>query len=194
MSQMHIVLNDLHEQQESLSHLVRSVLDDNFASDNPEVPHHLAALGQHTVLLPHPVNKDTRLEVVCHVVTNSVVFVSYIEHVLTSEVEGLACNQVMQGVIVECGDVSGLPYFVLEALLEFVFEDEAMGAVEEAFYFLLFSTRDKLQIKPIQMRRYDRGEIVVLLPSNVEVSPKILLDEVLLSLIDVDNLLEVTQL
>jgi hypothetical protein len=73
---------------------------------------------------------------------HSMVFVSYIHYELTSEVEGLACNQVMQGVIVERGDVSGLPYFVFEAFLEFVFEDEAMGAIEEAFYFLLFSTRD----------------------------------------------------
>ncbi len=44
------------------------------------------------------------------------------------------------------------------------------------------------------MRRNDRGEIVVLVPGNIEVSPEILLDEVFLSLIDVDNLLEVTQL
>ena len=44
------------------------------------------------------------------------------------------------------------------------------------------------------MRRNDRGEIVVLVPGNIEVSPEILLDEVFLSLIDVDNLLEVAQL
>lgn len=52
LSQRHVVLQDLQQQEQSLGHLVGLSIDDNIIPDDPEIAHQLTRLLQETLLPP----------------------------------------------------------------------------------------------------------------------------------------------
>ena len=65
----------------------------------------------------------------------------------TSKIEGLSCDEVVQGVVVEGRYVCGLPYLILEAFPELVLYNVVMSMVEKVPHFLLFETGHNFKIK-----------------------------------------------
>jgi hypothetical protein len=65
----------------------------------------------------------------------------------TSEIEGLSCYEVVQGVVVKSRYVCGLPYLILEAFPELVLDNVVMSMVEKIPDLLLFEASHNFKIK-----------------------------------------------
>jgi hypothetical protein len=63
---------------------------------------------------------------------------------VTSKVERLSGDEIVQRIVVEGGYVGGLPDLVLKTFLELVFENVAVSTVQEFLYFLLLIASDQL--------------------------------------------------
>ena len=170
LGQMHVVLHDLQQQQQRLSHLVATSLHNYLAPDYAEVTH--LPLLPH-MALSHPIHEHARFELrdaMPHVVDAG-----------ATQVERLPCDEEVQGVVVEGGDVRRLPSLVLEALPQLVLQNVAMRAVQEALHLLPLCTPHGPHIHAPHCPY-----------SSLQHSPQLLLNELLLVLIYGNDLSEIS--
>lgn len=113
---------------------------------------------------------------------------------VSSEVQGLSCNEVVQRIVVESRDVGWFPYFVLETFPKLVLNNVVVVAIEENSYFLLFESRHNLKVKFIEQsynRIVKKGLFGVYLFDKFA---KMFVDEILFSLKHINQLFEVLKL
>lgn len=58
LSQVHIVLNDFQDEEQSSGDFVGDILNDDLIANDPKIAHE-SAFPQHTRFLPHTINEDT---------------------------------------------------------------------------------------------------------------------------------------
>ena len=113
---------------------------------------------------------------------------------VASKVEGLPGDEVVEGVVVESGDVGGLPYLFEEGLTHLVFENVAVGAVEETQDLLLLGSGDTLELDSAESVLNGLVQKVPLLHFHLQHPDQVLRYEVFLSFVHVGQLFKVSQI
>ena len=112
---------------------------------------------------------------------------------ISAQIEGLAGDEVVQGVVVEGGDVGGFPDLVLKTLAELVLQNVVVGSFQEGQDLLLFASGHNVEIEFLDVGGDDIREEAVL-RGNDEIFSEMFVDEILLGLQHVHQLFELLYL
>ena len=112
---------------------------------------------------------------------------------ISAQIEGLAGDEVVQGVVVEGGDVGGFPDLVLKTLAELVLQNVVVGSFQEGQDLLLFASGHNVEIEFLDVGGDDIREEAVL-RGNDQIFSEMFVDEILLGLQHVHQLFELLYL
>lgn len=122
LGQVHIVLNEFHNQENSRGDLVGFAVYDDVVSDDSEIADRASVLEKASVFL-HVIHQEAGIDQLRGIVADCMVFVP-------PQVQRLPSNEEMQGVVVKSRYLGRDPGLVVKRLLQLVFYDKTMSSVQ----------------------------------------------------------------
>jgi hypothetical protein len=116
---MHVVFDYLDDQQQSLGNFIRLIVNNDVMSNDPKIADFLLVV---TRLFLQRVHEHAGVKHLRSIVSHGVIFIA-------SQIKRLPRYDIVKRIVIECGNVGGLPNLVLKAFLELVLKNKLMSFV-----------------------------------------------------------------